>query len=40
MGYRWYDQQKITPLFPFGYGLGAATSQASTHGTPRFIGTS
>jgi len=21
MGYRWYDQQNITPLFPFGYGL-------------------
>jgi beta-glucosidase len=21
MGYRWYDQQKLTPLYPFGYGL-------------------
>jgi beta-glucosidase len=21
MGYRWYDQQHITPLFPFGHGL-------------------
>ncbi len=21
MGYRWYDQQKLQPLFPFGYGL-------------------
>lgn len=21
MGYRWYDQQKLEPLFPFGYGL-------------------
>jgi beta-glucosidase len=21
VGYRWYDQKKITPLFPFGYGL-------------------
>jgi beta-glucosidase len=21
MGYRWYDQQNITPLFPFGHGL-------------------
>jgi beta-glucosidase len=21
MGYRWYDAQQITPLFPFGYGL-------------------
>ncbi|WP_233581100.1 fibronectin type III-like domain-contianing protein [Acidipila sp. EB88] len=21
MGYRWFDEQKIEPLFPFGYGL-------------------
>ncbi len=21
MGYRWYDEQKLQPLFPFGYGL-------------------
>jgi beta-glucosidase len=21
MGYRWFDRQKLTPLFPFGYGL-------------------
>ena len=21
VGYRWYDSQKLTPLFPFGYGL-------------------
>ena len=21
MGYRWYDQQNLQPLFPFGYGL-------------------
>lgn len=21
MGYRWYDEQKLMPLFPFGYGL-------------------
>ena len=21
MGYRWYDQQKLKPLYPFGYGL-------------------
>jgi beta-glucosidase len=21
VGYRWYDQQNLTPLFPFGYGL-------------------
>jgi beta-glucosidase len=24
MGYRWYDQQHITPLFPFGHGLSYA----------------
>lgn len=24
MGYRWFDQQKIAPLFPFGYGLSYA----------------
>ena len=21
VGYRWYDQQRIPPLFPFGFGL-------------------
>ena len=25
VGYRWFDQQKIAPLFPFGYGLSYAT---------------
>ncbi|MEP9384743.1 beta-glucosidase family protein [Nocardioides cheoyonin] len=24
VGYRWYDQQNLTPLFPFGYGLSYA----------------
>lgn len=24
MGYRWYDRQKLQPLFPFGYGLSYA----------------
>jgi beta-glucosidase len=25
VGYRWFDKQKIAPLFPFGYGLSYAT---------------
>jgi beta-glucosidase len=25
VGYRWYDSQNITPLFPFGYGLSYTT---------------
>jgi beta-glucosidase len=25
VGYRWYDQQRIAPLFPFGYGLSYTT---------------
>jgi len=29
VGYRWYDQQSIEPLFPFGYGLTYSTFQYS-----------
>ena len=36
MGYRWYESQNITPLFPFGYGLSYTTFSMSALGvTPK-----
>lgn len=29
VGYRWYDEQNLTPLFPFGYGLSYTTFRFS-----------
>jgi beta-glucosidase len=43
VGYKWYDSQNLTPLFPFGYGLSYTTFAisnlqltATTTGNPSF----
>ena len=41
IGYRWYDSQNITPMFPFGFGLsytkfaysGLSLSRTAVNGT-------
>jgi beta-glucosidase len=34
LGYRWFDNQKKTPLFPFGHGLSYSTFEYANLGVP------
>jgi len=37
VGYRWFDSKKITPLFPFGFGLSYTTFELSNANTDKTI---
>jgi len=40
VGYRWFDTKKITPLFPFGYGMSYSTFELSKASTDKTVCTS